>query len=397
MATGNGAVFVSIEVHRSVIERLNRMEHLRKLALELGGITHVRLVRYYALGFCDDPTMRGFTAPSICLLMEPSHFADQPGISLHDLCRSSRLTTDQIITYAYQLLDAIKYLHDRDNPFVIAVLRSPLIIVSPDRKSLKIADWLNPCKYNEIINVYNFGKPHWSFMHPDLIAYWERYSLRDILAEKRTALLQLNYTSVVQYLAIGRIPIGPGGMPFPKPQTAVLMEFCDGGTLNALCKEKKLVESELLDFLRQIASAISYLHNLPLPIFHGDIKGENIFLNSSQTSCKLGDMDNFHILVEGKTNRGGIKFKEGTLFHMSPEMLRYAVGASAEAVDDKEEGISTGIGRASDVWSVGCVGLEMVGAGERNGRQQLNSLCRLMYLHGQRMPIEAWQIAEPEL
>ncbi|OQV16139.1 putative Mitogen-activated protein kinase kinase kinase 4 [Hypsibius exemplaris] len=179
----------------------------------------------------------------------------------------------------------------------------------------------------------------------------------EFVVEKQTLLLQLEHPAMVKYLAIGRLPLGPNGEP--NPQTGVLMEYCEGGTLNALSQSIELSQADILKYLRQIVSAVHYLHERPLPIFHGDIKGENIFLTQNQAICKLGDMENFHILVEGKTNVGGLKAKQGTPIHMSPEMLVYAFGT-----DDEDQVFPTGIGRASDIWSVGCTVLEMVGRGQ---------------------------------
>ncbi|OQV16144.1 putative Mitogen-activated protein kinase kinase kinase 4 [Hypsibius exemplaris] len=178
-----------------------------------------------------------------------------------------------------------------------------------------------------------------------------------IVVEKQTLLLQIEHPFMVKYLAIGRLPFGPNGVP--NPQTGVLMEYCEGGTLNGLSRSAELSKANILKYLRQIVSAVHYLHERPLPIFHGDIKGENIFLTQNQAICKLGDMENFHILVEGKTNIGGLKVKQGTLLHMSPEMLVYAFGT-----EDEDQEFSTGIGRASDIWSVGCTVLEMLGKGQ---------------------------------
>ncbi|OQV16129.1 hypothetical protein BV898_09764 [Hypsibius exemplaris] len=186
-----------------------------------------------------------------------------------------------------------------------------------------------------------------------------------IVVEKQTLLLQIEHPFMVKYLAIGRLPFGPNGVP--NPQTGVLMEYCEGGTLNELSRSTELSEADILKYLWQIVSAVHYLHERPLPIFHGDIKGENIFLTQDQAICKLGEWKNFHILVEGKTNVGGLKVKQGTLLHMSPEMLVYAFGT-----DDEDQALSTGIGRASDIWSVGWHVLEMVEEGSSSTSLQMN-------------------------
>ena len=127
----------------------------------------------------------------------------------------------------------------------------------------------------------------------------------------------------------------------------------------------ELDERDYQNFLLQVADGARYLHGRTpdlkgLAVCHGDLKGENIFLTRDCKTVKIGDLESFHLLVEGKTCNSGLRIKEGTLLHMSPEMLRYA------AIGDAEDCplTSTGMGRATDIWSIGCVALEMFGNGE---------------------------------
>ncbi|OWA55196.1 hypothetical protein BV898_19584 [Hypsibius exemplaris] len=151
-----------------------------------------------------------------------------------------------------------------------------------------------------------------------------------IREEIRSILMGLNHTSVVNYIAIGKLPFGTDGLESAHPQTAVLMEFYSGGTLQDYSLTKQLDKDEVLKFLHQIVSAVKYLHQLEPPVFHGDIKGENIFLTSDHSTCKLGDMENFRLLIKGRTDTGGLKVKAGTLLHMSPEMMSYSFGDKDE-------------------------------------------------------------------
>ncbi|OQV24934.1 putative Ras-related protein Rab-10 [Hypsibius exemplaris] len=184
---------------------------------------------------------------------------------------------------------------------------------------------------------------------------------------KQNILTSLSHLNVVRYIAFGHVSLGPGNMILPRAQEAVLMEFYGGGTLNSLARGSMLTEDTILNYMQQVTSGLKYLHArydsaiaiLKLPLFHGDLKGDNIFLTDDQRTCKIGDMENFHLLESGQTQSGGLLANQGTLCHMAPEMLRYAFGG-----EDVQLYGPTGISRASDIWSVGCVALELFGRGE---------------------------------
>ncbi|OQV13380.1 putative Cytokinesis protein sepH [Hypsibius exemplaris] len=172
--------------------------------------------------------------------------------------------------------------------------------------------------------------------------------------EKRVVLRSLDHSNVVKYVAFGRLPIALiFSLPSLNPQTAILMEYYAGGNLNTYSSNGDHTENELMQILQQVADGLQYLHT---HLFHGDLKGENIFLTADQKHCKIGDLENHHLLVDKKTITGGFRAKQGTLRHMSPEMLHYTFG------DDPPP--KTDIGRASDIWSFGCTVLELFDKGK---------------------------------
>lgn len=69
------------------------------------------------------------------------------------------------------------------------------------------------------------------------------------------------------------------------------MEYCENGTLAQLIFEKRkkgesLSEEVILTYLTQISIGIKYLHGRN--IVHGDLKLENVFLDS-KLEIKIGD------------------------------------------------------------------------------------------------------------
>ncbi|OWA52596.1 hypothetical protein BV898_17045 [Hypsibius exemplaris] len=203
-------------------------------------------------------------------------------------------------------------------------------------------------------------------------------------AVSKTALLSLDHPNVVRYICCGILPIDPrNGRPYPSPLTAVLMEYYLGGNLNELAKLKNLRNEDILRYLRQIAKGLSYLHarqfssQKQTPIIHGDLKGENIFLSEDKSTCRIGDMENLYLLKEGRTVTAGVPANQGTLWHMSPELLLNICNPRGLGEEKKP----TGIGRATDIWSFGCVVLELLNgglvptSGDATSRRLLTQIC----------------------
>ncbi|CAI4228497.1 unnamed protein product [Auanema sp. JU1783] len=134
------------------------------------------------------------------------------------------------------------------------------------------------------------------------------------------------------------------------PQTGeshLAMELCFDN-LATLC-EGPIAIKDIRTCTNSLLQAVVYLHERS--IVHRDIKPANIYFDKLQ-QLKLGDFGVSISLRSNKTMQGEIMKFVGTPSFMAPEVVTYG------GRDEKEELI--GYGRAVDVWSVGCVLLNMI-------------------------------------
>ncbi|XP_043552237.1 mitogen-activated protein kinase kinase kinase 4 isoform X3 [Chiloscyllium plagiosum] len=133
------------------------------------------------------------------------------------------------------------------------------------------------------------------------------------------------------------------GVELHREEMYIFMEYCDEGTLEEVAR-LGLQEHVIRLYTKQISTAINVLHEHG--IVHRDIKGANIFLTSSGL-IKLGDFGcSVKLKNIAQTMPGEVNSTLGTAAYMAPEVITRAKGE--------------GHGRAADVWSLGCVLVEMV-------------------------------------
>lgn len=130
----------------------------------------------------------------------------------------------------------------------------------------------------------------------------------------------------------------------------IIMDFLAGGELFLrLGREGIFLEKTAAFYLGEITLALDHLHTRG--ILHRDLKPENILLCSDGHIC----VTDFGLArdLSSESGFGGFQNEEddsrartvcGTQEYMSPEMLSR----------------STGYGRASDYWSLGCIAFEML-------------------------------------
>ena len=120
----------------------------------------------------------------------------------------------------------------------------------------------------------------------------------------------------------------------------ILMELVDGGSLESTVeKQGPMSEADCAKTVKQVIAGLAYLHSKG--IIHRDIKAGNILVSKSGT-FKLSDFGCSRKLMDQKTAAGGCQTKVGTPVFMAPEIIS-----------------GGGYGRKSDIWSLGCLVIEL--------------------------------------
>ncbi|EGC31954.1 hypothetical protein DICPUDRAFT_49896 [Dictyostelium purpureum] len=137
----------------------------------------------------------------------------------------------------------------------------------------------------------------------------------------------LRHENIVRYL----------GTSLDQTNLSVFLEYIPGGSISSLLsKFGAFSENVIRVYTKQILQGLSFLHSNQ--IIHRDIKGANILIDTKGT-VKLSDFGcskSFSGIVSQ------FKSIQGTPYWMAPEVIK-----------------QTGHGRSSDIWSLGCVIVEM--------------------------------------
>ncbi|GAX73637.1 hypothetical protein CEUSTIGMA_g1088.t1 [Chlamydomonas eustigma] len=123
----------------------------------------------------------------------------------------------------------------------------------------------------------------------------------------------------------------------------IFLEYIAGGSIASLIdKFGPLQENVVRVYTKQILKGLEYLHQRK--IMHRDIKGANILVDKKGT-IKLADFGaskKIEDLATMGSAGSGAKSIRGTPYWMAPEVIK-----------------QTGHGRPADIWSLGCVVIEM--------------------------------------
>lgn len=143
------------------------------------------------------------------------------------------------------------------------------------------------------------------------------------------------------------------------------MELCSEGTLENLVElSGGLHEGLTRRFTVQLLSAVHELHKHG--VVHRDIKTANIFLTNEGNCLKLGDFGSAVKIQAHTTVAGELQGYVGTQAYMAPEVFTKTN--------------SVGHGRSADIWSVGCVVIEMA-SGKVNFRWKKDFLRSFVHAH----------------
>ncbi|KAJ7605514.1 hypothetical protein DFH06DRAFT_1067851 [Mycena polygramma] len=139
-------------------------------------------------------------------------------------------------------------------------------------------------------------------------------------------LKNLNHANIVKYK----------GFVKTREYLYIILEFCENGSLHNISKRfGKFPESLVAVYISQVLEGLMYLHDQG--VIHRDIKGANILTNKDGT-VKLADFG-----VASNTTSVNDGAVVGSPYWMAPEVI-------------EQSGATT----ASDIWSVGCVVIELL-------------------------------------
>ncbi|KAE9547228.1 hypothetical protein FO519_009561 [Halicephalobus sp. NKZ332] len=180
---------------------------------------------------------------------------------------------------------------------------------------------------------------------------------------------QLDHPNLVQYF----------GIEVHKDEVLIFMEYCSGGTLAKVCKEGLDLDC-VRRYTNFLLKAVDYLHKKQ--IVHRDIKPANIFL-TQQDILKLGDFGCSFRIQGPATRWGEIITHVGTVSYQAPELQTNTLAGSEIPTSEAIKSVA-GYGRAVDIWSTGCVVLEMITG--KPPYHQLNHELQIIYQLGTGIP-----------
>lgn len=163
----------------------------------------------------------------------------------------------------------------------------------------------------------------------------------------------LDHVNIVQYLGCER----------KEYSISIFLEYISGGSVGScLRKHGRFEEPVVSSLTRQTLCGLAYLHSEG--ILHRDLKADNILLDLDGT-CKISD---FGISKRSANpyNNDITNSMQGSVFWMAPEVIRAQSQTLTAASTDGSLDVTSSAGYSAkvDIWSLGCVVLEMF-AGRR--------------------------------
>ena len=189
--------------------------------------------------------------------------------------------------------------------------------------SVKITESLGKGGFGVVYKVKD--EHHGKYYAMKVIASSDASTEESAKIEQR-ALGQMHHANIVRIYAATVRPLTRS-----VTERRILMEFCEGGTLNSKLVEKTSDEVER-KWMFQISDAVRYLHDKN--IVHRDLKPDNVLLTAT-LNVKVADFGlakAFMIDDDGVSASGGpyMKTKVGTNEWMAPEVFRCQYTAKAD-------------------------------------------------------------------
>ncbi|KIJ62679.1 hypothetical protein HYDPIDRAFT_30272 [Hydnomerulius pinastri MD-312] len=212
---------------------------------------------------------------------------------------------------------------------------SPSNAISPGKRAsgskllndYQLGDCLGKGAFGQVYRALNWATGETVAVKEIQLSNIPKGELGQIMSEI-DLLKNLNHPNIVKYK----------GFVKTREYLYIILEFCENGSLHNICKRfGKFPESLVAVYICQVLEGLVYLHDQG--VIHRDIKGANILTNKD--GCvKLADFG-----VASSTTTGAVSDDAvvGSPYWMAPEVI-------------EQSGATT----ASDIWSVGCVVIELL-------------------------------------
>ncbi|KAF9517267.1 hypothetical protein BS47DRAFT_1483463 [Hydnum rufescens UP504] len=190
----------------------------------------------------------------------------------------------------------------------------------------QLGDLLGKGAFGQVYRALNWTTGETVAVKQIQLANIPKAELGDIMSEI-DLLKNLNHVNIVKYK----------GFVKTREYLYIILEYCENGSLHNICKRfGKFPENLVAVYISQVLEGLVYLHDQG--VIHRDIKGANILTNKDG-GVKLADFG-VATTPTGAINDATVV---GSPYWMAPEVI-------------EQSGATT----ASDIWSVGCVVIELL-------------------------------------
>ncbi|KLO16806.1 kinase-like protein [Schizopora paradoxa] len=191
----------------------------------------------------------------------------------------------------------------------------------------QLGDCLGKGAFGQVYRALNWATGETCAVKEIQLSNIPKAELGEIMSEI-DLLKNLNHPNIVKYK----------GFVKTKEYLYIILEFCENGSLHNICKRfGKFPENLVAVYISQVLDGLVYLHEQG--VIHRDIKGANILTNKD--GCvKLADFGVASTATSVAANKDAVV---GSPYWMAPEVI-------------EQSGATT----ASDIWSVGCVVIELL-------------------------------------
>ncbi|KAF5382491.1 hypothetical protein D9615_003043 [Tricholomella constricta] len=207
-----------------------------------------------------------------------------------------------------------------------ASMSAPSASSSKSLNDYQLGDSLGKGAFGQVYRALNWATGETVAVKEIQLSNIPKAELGEIMSEI-DLLKNLNHENIVKYK----------GFVKTREYLYIILEFCENGSLHNISKRfGKFPENLVAVYISQVLEGLVYLHDQG--VIHRDIKGANILTNKDGT-VKLADFGVASNTTTGVRDDAVV----GSPYWMAPEVI-------------EQSGATT----ASDIWSVGCVVIELL-------------------------------------